>query len=81
MADPVFKKIQLVGTSGESFSDAAAKAIAKASESLRNMSWFEVAEQRRAFARRKVAEMEPDRQVVLLLESPQHAVRIVGRAF
>jgi len=46
MADPVFKKIQLVGTSTESFSDAAANAIAKASESLRNMSWFEVVEQR-----------------------------------
>ena len=46
MADPVFKKIQLVGTSTESFSDAAANAIAKASESLRNMNWFEVVEQR-----------------------------------
>ncbi|MFH1921679.1 MAG: dodecin [Planctomycetota bacterium] len=46
MADPVFKKIQLVGTSTESFSDAAANAIAKAAESLRNMSWFEVVEQR-----------------------------------
>ncbi|MHC4405273.1 MAG: dodecin [Planctomycetota bacterium] len=46
MADPVYKKIQLVGTSTESFSDAAAKAIAKAAESLRNMSWFEVVEQR-----------------------------------
>ena len=46
MADAVFKKIQLVGTSTESFSAAAAKAIAKAGESVRNMSWFEVTEQR-----------------------------------
>ena len=46
MADPVYKKIQLVGTSTESFSDAAANAIAKAGESVRNMSWFEVVEQR-----------------------------------
>lgn len=54
MADPVFKKIQLVGTSTESFSDAAAKAIAKASESIRNMSWFEVVEQRGSVADGKI---------------------------
>jgi len=46
MADPVYKKIELVGTSTESFSAAASNAIAKASESLRNMSWFEVIENR-----------------------------------
>lgn len=46
MADPIYKKIQLVGTSTESFSDAAANAITKATESVRNMSWFEVVEQR-----------------------------------
>ena len=46
MADPVYKKIQLVGTSTESFSHAAANAIAKAGETIRNMSWFEVVEQR-----------------------------------
>jgi len=58
MADPVFKKIQLVGTSGESFSDAAAKAIAKASESLRNMSWFEVVEQRGSVADGKIEQYQ-----------------------
>lgn len=46
MADPVYKKIRLVGTSTESFSAAAANAIAKASETIRNMNWFEVVEQR-----------------------------------
>jgi dodecin len=46
MSDPVFKKIELVGTSSVSFSEAAANAIAKASETLRNISWFEVIEQR-----------------------------------
>jgi len=50
MADPVYKKIQLVGTSTESFSDAAAKAIAKAGETIRNMSWFEVVEHRGSIA-------------------------------
>ena len=46
MADPVYKKIELVGTSGNSFSEAAANAVAKAAQSVRNMSWFEVVEQR-----------------------------------
>ena len=46
MADSVFKKVELVGTSSQSFSSAVANAIAKASESIRNMSWFEVVESR-----------------------------------
>jgi len=46
MADTTFKKIELVGTSSESFSAAAANAIAKAAESIRQMKWFEVIEQR-----------------------------------
>ena len=50
MADPVYKKIQLVGTSTESFSDAASNAITKAAETLRNMSWFEVVEHRGSIA-------------------------------
>jgi flavin-binding protein dodecin len=58
MADPVYKKIQLVGTSSESFSDAAAKAITKASETVRNMSWFEVVEQRGSVAEGKIQQYQ-----------------------
>ncbi len=46
MADPVYKKIELVGTSANSFSEAAANAVAKAAQTIRNMAWFEVVEQR-----------------------------------
>jgi len=46
MADSVFKKIQLVGTSTKSFSDAAANAVAKAAQLEGPLSWFEVVEQR-----------------------------------
>ena len=46
MAEPVFKKIEVVGTSAQSFDDAAAHAVAKAGESLPGMSWFEVVEMR-----------------------------------
>jgi flavin-binding protein dodecin len=58
MADPVYKKIQLVGTSGESFSDAAANALAKAAETLRNVSWFEVVEQRGSVADGKIKQFQ-----------------------
>jgi flavin-binding protein dodecin len=54
MADPIFKKIQLVGTSSESCSAAAANAITKAAESIRNMSWFEVVEQRGSISDGKI---------------------------
>jgi dodecin len=46
VADPVYKKIEVVGTSSESFSQATANAVARASETIRNLSWFEVVEQR-----------------------------------
>ena len=54
MADTVFKKIQLVGTSTKSFSDAAANAIAKAAQAESNLSWFEVVEQRGAISSGKI---------------------------
>jgi dodecin len=46
MANPVFKRIEVVGTSTNSFSEAAANAVAKAGETVRNINWFEVVEQR-----------------------------------
>lgn len=58
MADSTFKKIDLVGTSTRSFSEAVANAIAKASETVRNMSWFEVTEQRGHIADGKVQQYQ-----------------------
>ena len=58
MADAVFKKIELVGTSSSSFSEAAANAVAKAAETIRNMSWFEVVEQRGAVSDGKIGEYQ-----------------------
>ena len=42
MPDPVYKMIDLVGTSQNSISDAIENAIARANVSLRNLGWFEV---------------------------------------
>ncbi len=58
MSNTTFKKIELVGTSTESFSDATSNAITKASESIRGMSWFEVIEQRGSIADGKVAQFQ-----------------------
>ena len=54
MADSVFKKIQLVGTSPNSFSAAAANAIAKAAQTEAYLSWFEVVEQRGSVVNGKI---------------------------
>ncbi len=54
MPDSVFKKVQLVGTSPNSFSEATANAVAKASQSEPNVSWFEVVEERGSIAGGKV---------------------------
>jgi flavin-binding protein dodecin len=54
----VYKKIEIVGTSKESFADATRTAIAEASKSVKNLSWFEVAEMRGAIKDNKVAEFQ-----------------------
>ncbi|MEX0705403.1 MAG: dodecin [Nitriliruptoraceae bacterium] len=40
----VYKKIELVGSSREGVDDAIQRAVAKASETMRNLDWFEVTE-------------------------------------
>ena len=42
--DNVYRKTELVGSSGKSISDAIETAIARASKTLRNVEWFEVSE-------------------------------------
>jgi flavin-binding protein dodecin len=58
MSEKVYKKIELVGCSGESVEKAVANAIAKASESLRGLSWFEVKEVRGAIHEGKPSEWQ-----------------------
>ena len=44
MADHVYKKIEIVGSSPNGPQEAVENAIAKAAESVHNMRWFEVVE-------------------------------------
>lgn len=46
MSNHVYKQIELTGSSPTSIEDAVANAIAKASETIRNIQWFNVVETR-----------------------------------
>ena len=46
MADHVYKKIELTGSSTVSMEDAVQNAVARGSKTIRNMRWFEVVETR-----------------------------------
>lgn len=46
MAEKVYKKIEIVGTSTKSYEEAIQNAIKQARRSLKGLSWFEVVEQR-----------------------------------
>jgi len=46
MKDPVYKLIELTGTSATSVEDAVAKAIQRAHKTVKKLSWFQVVETR-----------------------------------
>ena len=43
MTDHVYKSVEITGSSSDGVKEAIDRAIAKASETLRNIDWFEVA--------------------------------------
>jgi flavin-binding protein dodecin len=54
----VYKKIEIVGTSKVSFAEAVKAAVAEAGKTLRQMSWFEVVEERGSIKDGKVNEFQ-----------------------
>lgn len=46
--DKIYKKVEVVGVSDQSFSHAVQSALKRASLTLKNISWFEVTEMRGA---------------------------------
>ena len=46
MSDPVYKVVELVGSSPDSIEDAVRTAINRADQTLRNLRWFEVVQTR-----------------------------------
>ena len=63
-----YKKIEIVGTSPESFAKAAAGAVEKASQSLHGLQWFEVGELRGKIDNGKISEYQVTLKVGLKLD-------------
>ena len=55
MSDHVYKKIELTGSSTEGIEQAIENAVKKASQTIKNMRWFEVVETRGHIEDGKVA--------------------------
>jgi flavin-binding protein dodecin len=68
MSDHVYKSIELTGSSKNSIEDAVNGAIAKASESVRNIQWFTVQETRGHVQDGKVAHWQVTIKVGFTLE-------------
>ena len=68
MAEHVYKKIEIVGSSPISLQEAIENAITKASETLRNMRWFEVVETRGQIEEGKVAHWQVTVKIGFTLE-------------
>jgi dodecin len=69
MSDNIYKKIELVGSSSDGIEDAVNNAIIRAGKTIRNMSWFEVAEVRGQLEDNKVAHWQVTVKVGFTLDS------------
>ncbi len=63
-----YKLVEIVGTSPESFAKAVSSGVERASETLRNVDWFEVIELRGRVADGKVAQYQVKMKVGFRLD-------------
>ncbi len=69
MADhKTYKLVEIVGTSENSFAEAASNGVEKASKTLRNIDWFEVTEMRGRVEKGKIAEYQVKMKLGFRLE-------------
>ncbi len=68
MADHVYKKVEVVGSSTTGYEDAIKNAILKASLSVKNMRWFEVVETRGQIENDKPAHWQVTLKIGFTLE-------------
>lgn len=66
--DKVYKLVEIVGTSKESFAKAVAGGVARASKTLRNIDWFEVTEMRGRVENGQVAQYQVKMKVGFRLD-------------
>lgn len=68
MSEHIYKHIELTGSSTTGIEDAVSRAIAKASETVRNIRWFEVTDTRGQVDSGKVAHWQVTLKVGFTLE-------------
>ena len=68
MADKVYKLVEVVGTSEESFAKAAANGVERASKTLRHVDWFEVTDMRGAVRDGKISQYQVTMKVGFRLD-------------
>lgn len=69
MADnKIYKLVEIVGTSEESFARAVAAGVERASETIRNLDWFEVTELRGRISNGKVSQYQVKMKVGFRLD-------------
>jgi flavin-binding protein dodecin len=68
MSDHVYKSLELTGSSSTGIEDAVSRAIAKASETVRNIQWFNVTETRGHVRDGKVAHWQVTIKIGFTLE-------------
>jgi flavin-binding protein dodecin len=73
MSNNVYKLIELTGSSSVSMEDAVETALARASETIRNMRWFEVTETRGTIEGGKVGQWQVTLKIGFTLEGSQQA--------
>lgn len=66
--DKTFKVTEVVGVSDESFSQAVRNGVSKAAQTLRNLDWFEVVDERGAIQDGKIVEFQVTMKVGFRLE-------------
>jgi dodecin len=68
MSDHVYKSVEITGSSPEGVQQAIDRAVSKASETLRNLDWFEVSEIRGVLADGAVAHYQVTVKIGFRLE-------------
>ena len=70
MSNHVYKTIELVGSSPASSDDAVRNAIARASETLRNLRWFEITQTRGHIEDGKIGHWQVTLKIGFTLDEP-----------
>jgi len=68
MSDHVYKSVEIIGSSPEGLTQAIDRAVAKASETLRHLDWFELTSVRGQIADGKVAHYQATLKIGFRLE-------------